>query len=315
MKTTIATIISCMFALTVRADWPQYGGPDGRWVADAGDHQYLQDWSEARLVWTSETSEIGPGRGQAPRYGFRNADPNEIDPWGGAASPVISNGMLFQVYLRPVGEAYNKTVVEEIEKKHGSREGFSIEHLRRNFSIEAETVVVAIDLENGKTVWRQAFRGVQYNGDFAKPRGSNNSPAAGDGKVFVLGYDFVLRAHDAKTGKVLWQTEQPEEYAIIYGWIRCDSTTQPVSYHREPASFVFAFWDPATPEPYSTWTSASILLVPDADNPRQGHGGRLHGWRGCKRLYYEYGEIVLKAGDSITQNYLIQLAPATPCLI
>lgn len=212
---TIATIISliCMFALTVRADWPQYGGPDGRWVAEAGDHQYLQDWSKAKLVWTSETSEIGPGRGQAPRYGFRNADPKGINPWGGAASPVISDGLLFQVYLRPVGEAHNKSVVEEIAEKWRDREGFSIEHLRRNFSIEAETVVVAIDVENGKTVLTMAYRGVQYHGDFAKPRGSNNSPAAGDGRVFVLGYDYVLRAHDAKTGEVLWQTEPPAEYA------------------------------------------------------------------------------------------------------
>ncbi|MFT5469287.1 MAG: hypothetical protein ACI8UO_004405 [Verrucomicrobiales bacterium] len=33
----------------------------------------------------------------------------------------------------------------------------------------------------------------------------------------------------------------------------------------------------------------------------------MHGWRGCKRLYYEFGEIVFKAGDSITQKYLLQL--------
>lgn len=112
-----------------------------------------------------------------------------------------------------MGNVYNKAVVEEIEKKWRDREGFSIGHLRRNFSIEAETVLVAMDLKSGKTVWRQAFRGVQYHGDFAKPRGSNNSPAAGDGKVFVLGYDFILRAHDAKTGKVLWATEPPASYA------------------------------------------------------------------------------------------------------
>jgi len=210
----VLSLIVGTFSLTARsADWPQYGGPDGRWIADAGDHQYLKDWSKARLVWTSETAEIGPGRGQALRYGFRNADPKGINHWGGAASPVIADGLLFQLYLRPVGDVYNKAVVEEIHQKHGEREGFSIEHLRRNFSIEAETVVVAIDQKTGKTVWTKAIRGVQSSGDYAKPRGSNNSPAAGDGKVFVLGYDFVLRAHDAKTGKVLWQTKQPDEYA------------------------------------------------------------------------------------------------------
>ena len=80
------------------ADWPQYGGPDGRWVADAGDHIYLKSWSKARLVWTSETAEIGPGRGQAPRYGYRNAaGKGGIDHWGGAASPVIAGGTIYQV--------------------------------------------------------------------------------------------------------------------------------------------------------------------------------------------------------------------------
>ena len=213
--------ILCSAALVVSApnalagDWPQYGGPDGKWAAPAGNHTYLKDWSKAKLVWTSETNEIGPGRGQAPRYGFRNADPKGINHWGGAASPVIADGVLFQIYLRPVGDVYNKAVVDKIanDKRHSEREGFSIEHLRRNFSIEADTVVVAIDQKTGKTVWTKAIRGVQSSGDYAKPRGSNNSPAAGDGKVFVLGYDFVLRAHDAKTGKVLWQTKQPDEYA------------------------------------------------------------------------------------------------------
>ena len=191
---SILMVIAGMLSLTATAaDWPQYGGPDGRWVADAGDHQYLQDWSKAKLVWTSETNEIGPGRGQAPRYGFRNADPKGINHWGGAASPVIADGVLFQVYLRPVGNVYNQAVVDKIanDKRHSEREGFSIEHLRRNFSIEAETVVVAIDQKTGKTVWTKAIRGVQSSGDYAKPRGSNNSPAAGDGKVFVLGLSLI----------------------------------------------------------------------------------------------------------------------------
>ena len=77
-------------SLTATAsDWPQYGGTDGRWVTNAGDLQYLKDWSKAKLVWTSETAEICPGRGQATRYVFRNAYPKGINPWGGAASPFL----------------------------------------------------------------------------------------------------------------------------------------------------------------------------------------------------------------------------------
>ena len=71
---------------------------------------------------------------------------------------------------------------------------------------------MAIDQKTGTTVWTKAIRGVQSSGDYAIAW-IHASPAAGDGKVFVLGYDFVLRAHDAKTGKVLWQTKQPDDYA------------------------------------------------------------------------------------------------------
>ena len=88
-QTLILLFIAGMFPLAAASDWPQYGGPDGRWVADARDHAYLKDWSKAKLVWTSETAEIGPGRGQATRYGFRNADPKGINPWGVAANPFL----------------------------------------------------------------------------------------------------------------------------------------------------------------------------------------------------------------------------------
>lgn len=47
---SILLLITSVFSLTATAaDWPQYGGPDGRWVAEAGDHQYLKDWSKAKV--------------------------------------------------------------------------------------------------------------------------------------------------------------------------------------------------------------------------------------------------------------------------
>ena len=164
---SILMVIAGMLSLTATAaDWPQYGGPDGRWVADAGDHQYLQDWSKAKLVWTSETNEIGPGRGQAPRYGFRNADPKGINHWGGAASPVIADGVLFQVYLRPVGNVYNQAVVDNIanDKRHSERhdeshllrtlyEGPSRWHCRhRNLQIEERERIY--EARTHTPVWR-----------------------------------------------------------------------------------------------------------------------------------------------------------------
>jgi len=93
----------------------------------------------------------------------------------------------------------------------------------------------------------------------------------------------------------------------IYGWLRCDSVSQPIKWQSHPAEFIFAYWDPKTPEPYRDWTKASIMLVPHPRNAKQGHGGKPHGWRGCKRVYFETGAFDLGAGQSVTQHYLIQL--------
>ena len=63
------------------------------------------------------------------------------------------------------------------------------------------------------------------HGDFAKPRDTNSTPAAGDGRVFVLGYDYVLRAHDGATGELLWQTNPPENYAEGLALLISNETT------------------------------------------------------------------------------------------
>jgi len=92
-----------------------------------------------------------------------------------------------------------------------------------------------------------------------------------------------------------------------YGWLRNDSISQPVDYHHDSANYIFACWDKETPAPYKDWTQASILLIPHAENARQGHGGRLHGWRGCKRLYYETAGFTLEQGQTVSQRYRIHL--------
>lgn len=103
-----------------------------------------------------------------------------------------------------------------------------------------------------------------------------------------------------------------EKYRIIslknkYGWLRADSVNNPCSWHRDPAEFIFMYWDKSTPPPFTSWTKASIMLVPRPDNPKQGGGAGLHGWKGTKRLYYEFGKFDLAKDEKITQFYMVQL--------
>ena len=205
-----------MASATVFGDWTQYGGTHGNWKAAPTTKEYLRDWSKAKLVWESEVSDIGSGRGQSHRYGARNGVPSSINPskgkdaHGGCASPIIYDGKLYQFWMRPVGDTYSEDVVARIlaspnAKKH---RGFDPAHVKKLFSVEAANVVACIDLATGKTVWRKEFEDVPYSaasGIFAKPRGSNNTPAAGDGRIYVMGYDAIMRALDATTGEQLWQ--------------------------------------------------------------------------------------------------------------
>ena len=127
-------------------------------------------------------------------------------------------------------------------------------------------------------------------------------------------YEVLSNTGDTLTVKPRNANKQPSTGLIgisssqtHHGWVRCDSLTQPIAWHKNSAVYVSAHWDPETPAPYTHWTQASILLVPDASNPRQGSGGRMHGWRGCKRVYFETDGFEVTPDAPITQNYLIQL--------
>ena len=91
-----------------------------------------------------------------------------------------------------------------------------------------------------------------------------------------------------------------------FGWLRCSDLQSPYGWQSSTSAYLREYWDPATPEPFKNRTKASILLVPQPGNPRQGGQGT-HGWDFFKRFYYEYGKFDLKAGQGITQHYMIQL--------
>ncbi len=216
LRALALTLLASVSAPAVQtADWTQYAGTHGNWKAASTDKTYLRDWSQKKLVWESEVTDIGSGRGQSHRYGARNGLPISVNPakgieaHGGCASPIIYDGKLYQFWMRPVGDTYSEDVVAKIlaepnAKKH---KGFDPEHVKKLFSVEAANVVACIDLETGTTVWRKEFEDVPYSaasGIFAKPRGSNNTPAAGDGRIYMMGYDAIMRALDAQTGEQLW---------------------------------------------------------------------------------------------------------------
>jgi hypothetical protein len=91
------------------------------------------------------------------------------------------------------------------------------------------------------------------------------------------------------------------------GWIRSTTTQNPYQSVGAAESYIFAYWRASTtPAPYTNFTRASVLLVPRPGNPRQGTQGR-HNWSGWKRWYYGNVSLNLARGQSLAQDYLIQL--------
>jgi len=91
------------------------------------------------------------------------------------------------------------------------------------------------------------------------------------------------------------------------GWIRSTTTQNPYEWAGAAESYIFAYWRASTtPAPYTNFTKASVLLVPKPGNPNQGAQGR-HNWPGWKRWYYGNVRLNMAAGESLTQDYLIQL--------
>ena len=91
-----------------------------------------------------------------------------------------------------------------------------------------------------------------------------------------------------------------------HGWLRCSDLQSPYGWQGSTSAYLREYWDPATPDPFKNRTKASILLVPQPGNPMQGGQGK-HGWDFFKRFYYECGKFELKAGQPLTQHYMIQL--------
>jgi hypothetical protein len=90
------------------------------------------------------------------------------------------------------------------------------------------------------------------------------------------------------------------------GWIRASATQSPYNWTEKAEKYIFAYWSRQTPAPYTDWAKASILLVPAATNPVQGKQ-IIHSWSNFLRWGYGAEKVSMAAGQTIAQDYLIQL--------
>jgi outer membrane protein assembly factor BamB len=110
---------------------------------------------------------------------------------------------VFLWYFQPSGE-----VVDQVRFKGAVGRYGGPTPQPGTWRVSADEVVVAIDAQTGKTVWKRVFADEGINIQSGKDPGiSNHTMCYWQGKVYALGTMNRVYCLDAKSGKLLWRGE------------------------------------------------------------------------------------------------------------
>lgn len=192
--------------------WPTFQGPDGNCLPAQTETELVDDLADARLVWESETNVIGRAKHTTGAFKGSTAEsrlqkvldilgPGRKTPPGSWASPIIAEGKLFMSTFRPAGKLYD---VKPYDFKSDPQKRTAKAHL------EAEDLLVALDVGTGKVLWETAGSGGFIWG-VGKRMGFQVTPVYRDGVVYSMGTTGRVFAHSAMDGKKLWETAPLEK--------------------------------------------------------------------------------------------------------
>lgn len=184
--------------------WPRMQGPFGNFRVPQTGAELVDDLSQAKLVWESETNLFG--RAKHTTGTFKSStpegrvqkildvlgpEPTAATP-GGWAAPIIAEGKLFATSFKPAGKLY------DVKTFGGENPPTAKAHL------EANDLTIAIDAKTGKTLWIAEEPGGFVWG-VGKRLGFQVAPVYHDGKVFSMGTTGRLFAYNAADGEKLWE--------------------------------------------------------------------------------------------------------------
>jgi outer membrane protein assembly factor BamB len=167
--------------------WASFAG-DGGFAVAASGLRLVPKGSAARLAWRHD-EHMGVQK-------TNHAAPDQF--YGGTATVIIGQGLVFTTWIRPAGEVRDTT---SKNRYYDLTQGTP-----RMGLIDADDVAVAVDAETGRLRWRAEEAGASLNLLFGKRGHYGVSPAYGDGRFFAWGGIGIVYAYDAATGKKLWQT-------------------------------------------------------------------------------------------------------------
>lgn len=211
-------------------DWPHYYGDGSGFRGPDCSAKLIEDLKYARPVWKSE-SFVPTGYGSAPdsRYYDRAG---LTDAGGGASSPVVAGGRVYQFFYYPRGpvgmdRAYGKYTDEDsltaIARKLFPKRQVQQNWVVNHFRTQADEVVLCMDATTGQTLWKTTMPQRGNNYQTHKHRGLFPVPLVTGGVAYQAGTTGRLYALDAVTGKLLWEypDANPEPYVTKHGAVDC----------------------------------------------------------------------------------------------
>jgi outer membrane protein assembly factor BamB len=70
-----------------------------------------------------------------------------------------------------------------------------------------QEVILCLDADNGKELWRNQYQAQEVTGAAARHPGPRSSPAVGEGKIVTIGVAGIISCLDAATGKLAWRED------------------------------------------------------------------------------------------------------------
>ncbi|MFP4105827.1 MAG: PQQ-binding-like beta-propeller repeat protein [Phycisphaerae bacterium] len=195
--------------------WPMFLGPIGGGTAmEPTAVELIDSKKDIDLMWVPEETGIGQGIGSISRFmDLRYNDAAGKRTSSGSAAPVAGDGMIFMSYYVPTAATApsDKKVQRVLENaKQDDKVNAPTElpwYVMEKLYPKADDVVLAMDAETGKTLWKTTMVGRGINHQHHKEGPFDMTPAYADGRVFAIGMSGWLYALDAKTGKPLWEVQ------------------------------------------------------------------------------------------------------------
>ncbi len=146
------------------ADWPTASGPDLTGVAPLpADVDLVDRLEDIRLLWRSERRIPTSYGTDARKAQAKRTDGRDVG--SGYSAPVVYAGRVYLAYHRPGGRVHDA----EVAAKSLENGGWG----RSVWTVEADDVVLCLDAETGRVVWRKvlAREGINQEGAFNKGGG------------------------------------------------------------------------------------------------------------------------------------------------